>query len=270
VVGATRAKVNRYEMARQWGTVTVEINALMSKKPRQGVSLLFGDPHLHAGLRLPEKSFTINHQLMDTAAYAVEVAELVGVTNSLPVLYFKCGESGIDFCDRLISSQSRLEVALVKGGRLNRSQWLHIRRVAERLGNAPIHITAKSILQMDEIVQICHRHRRMYDGLGIIVIDGLERISAEKIGSDSLSSIHGLPPLLAELANELQTPIVGTYCEIETFESAEPHCLSARISVEPFDNLDQATETSSLSLELLRAMTEHLTWSELTPVSASP
>jgi replicative DNA helicase len=179
-----------------------------------GMSICLGDPaNLNTALALQADYLTSNLRQTDTAKYVADVVEFVGVTCQLPVAFFKCSDTSIDLQNRLVSSISQLELAIIASDKMDEGQRQLAKQAEERLANAPLDINVKPSITIDDITSGSRRLYRTYDGLGIILIDGLHLVVSRENGVPVESDLSGIKLELAALAAELRTPIIATYRE---------------------------------------------------------
>ncbi|MFN5029117.1 MAG: DnaB-like helicase C-terminal domain-containing protein, partial [Burkholderiales bacterium] len=78
-----------------------------------------------------------------------------------------------------------------------------------KLNTAPIHIDETPALNALELRARARRMWRMYDGLGLIVVDYLQLMSSTGSGENRATEISEISRSLKALAKELKVPVVA-------------------------------------------------------------
>ncbi|MFA6442998.1 MAG: DnaB-like helicase C-terminal domain-containing protein, partial [Sterolibacterium sp.] len=93
-----------------------------------------------AGLQAGDMIVVAGRPSMGKTAFALNIAEHVGVDLGLPVAIFSLEMSGPQLAMRFLSSVGRLDAHRIRTGRLNDDEWDKMTVALGKLHNAPIHI----------------------------------------------------------------------------------------------------------------------------------
>ena len=145
---------------------------------------------------------------MGKTTIALNIAEHVALGLGLPVLIYSMEISGTQIAGRFLSSISKVDQQRLRTGRLESRDWERLHVGFEKLNDAPIHIDETPALTA---IELCARASRMYSqygGLGLIVVDCLQLMSASISGENRTHEISEITRTLKALARELKVPIV--------------------------------------------------------------
>ncbi|MBV2234748.1 MAG: replicative DNA helicase [Sterolibacterium sp.] len=147
---------------------------------------------------------------MGKTAFALNIAEYVGVDLGLPVAIFSLEMSGPQLAMRFLSSVGRLDAKNVRTGRLNDDEWDRMTVALGKLHNAPIHIDDTGAITATELRGRARRLARQFGGkLGLIVIDYLQLMSSNKDNENRATEISEISRAIKSLAKELKVPIIA-------------------------------------------------------------
>jgi len=93
-----------------------------------------------SGLQPGDMIVVAGRPSMGKTAFALNIAEHVGVEMGLPVAIFSLEMSGPQLAMRFLSSVGRLDAHRIRTGRLNDDEWDKMTVALGKLHSAPIHI----------------------------------------------------------------------------------------------------------------------------------
>ncbi|MBP9218422.1 MAG: replicative DNA helicase [Sterolibacterium sp.] len=147
---------------------------------------------------------------MGKTAFALNIAEYVGVEMGLPVAIFSLEMSGPQLAMRLLCSVGRLDAHRVRTGRLNDDEWDKMTYALGKLHNAPIHIDETGAINSTDLRSRARRLARQFGGkLGLIVIDYLQLMTSTKDGENRATEISEISRSIKSLAKELKAPVIA-------------------------------------------------------------
>jgi len=176
-----------------------------------GVPTGFHDlDRMTAGLQPGDMIVVAGRPSMGKTAFALNIAEHVGVDLGLPVAIFSLEMSGPQLAMRFLSSVGRLDAHRIRTGRLNDDEWDKMTVALGKLHNAPIHIDETGALNATDLRARARRLARQFGGkLGLIVIDYLQLMSSTRDGENRATEISEISRSIKALAKELQVPIIA-------------------------------------------------------------
>ncbi len=146
---------------------------------------------------------------MGKTAFSLNLAEHVAVNLGLPVLIYSMEMGGTQIANRFLSSISKVDQQRLRTGQLEARDWDRLNQAMVKLNQAPIHIDETPALNALELRARARRMWRMYDGLGLIVVDYLQLMSSTGSGENRATEISEISRSLKALAKELKVPVIA-------------------------------------------------------------
>jgi replicative DNA helicase len=164
-----------------------------------------------SGLQKGDLIIVAGRPSMGKTAFALNIAENVGVHNGLPVGVFSMEMSGPQLALRMLGSISRVDQGKLRTGRnLNDEDWSEFATAVGKLQAAPIHIDETPALNSLELRARARRLHRQYGGLHLIIVDYLQLMSATNGKSENRATeISEISRSLKALAKELEVPVIA-------------------------------------------------------------
>lgn len=145
---------------------------------------------------------------MGKTAFAINLAIQVARHNQLPVAIFSLEMPAEQLIMRMLSAAARVEGNKLRSGYLNNTQWNALNEAAVELRNLPIYIDDTPSAKVGEIFSKC-RKLSSEKGLGMIVIDYIQLISAAKSSENRQQEVSEISRNLKALARELKVPVIA-------------------------------------------------------------
>jgi replicative DNA helicase len=145
---------------------------------------------------------------MGKTAFAINLAIQVARHNHLPVAIFSLEMPAEQLITRMLSAASRVEGNKLRSGYLNNNEWNTLNEAAVELRNLPIYIDDTPSAKVGEIFSKC-RKLSSEKGLGMIVIDYIQLISAAKSSENRQQEVSEISRNLKALARELKVPVIA-------------------------------------------------------------
>ncbi len=176
-----------------------------------GVPTGFADlDKMTAGLQPGDMVVVAGRPSMGKTAFALNIAEHVGVDLGLPVAIFSLEMSGPQLAMRFLSSVGRLDAHRIRTGRLNDDEWDKMTVALGKLHGAPIHIDETGALNVTDLRARARRLARQFGGkLGLIVIDYLQLMTSTRDNENRATEISEISRSIKALAKELQVPVIA-------------------------------------------------------------
>jgi replicative DNA helicase len=177
-----------------------------------GIATGFADlDSMTSGLQPGDLVIVAGRPSMGKTAFSVNIAENVALDSNKPVAIFSMEMGGSQLAMRMIGSVGRLNQHTLRTGKLEDDDWSRMTHALGRLNDAPIFIDETAALNSLELRSRARRLHRQNDGLGLIVIDYIQLMSAvgSKGGENRATEISEISRSLKSLAKELQVPVIA-------------------------------------------------------------
>jgi replicative DNA helicase len=177
-----------------------------------GISTGFHDlDQKTSGLQPGDLVIIAGRPSMGKTALALNMAEHVGLKMRLPVAVFTMEMSGAQLVTRMLGSVGRVDQHKLRTGRFADDQWKGLCDGVTKLNEALIFIDETPALN---VLELRARARRLHrtlggPGLGLIVVDYLQLMSATRQGENRATEISEISRSLKALAKELNVPVVA-------------------------------------------------------------
>ncbi len=162
-----------------------------------------------SGLQPGDLVIVAGRPSMGKTAFALNIAEHVGLEKGLPVAVFSMEMGSTQLAMRLIGSVGRLDQHRMRTGKLENEDWQRLTHAVGRLSEAPIFIDESAALNSLDLRARARRLHRQCGSLGLIVVDYLQLMSANGQGENRATEISEISRSLKALAKELSVPVVA-------------------------------------------------------------
>ena len=146
---------------------------------------------------------------MGKTAFVLSMARNIAVVHKEPVAIFSLEMSSQQLVSRLIASETELNSAKLKTGRLTQSEWHQLHSRIKALIEAPIYVDDTPALSIFELRAKCRRLKQKY-GIKVLVIDYLQLMTA---GADMRGNREQEVSLISRqlkiIAKELNIPVIA-------------------------------------------------------------
>jgi replicative DNA helicase len=187
-----------------------ELLARDSQSDITGVATGFVDlDKMTSGLQPGDMIVVAGRPSMGKTAFALNIAEHVGVDQRLPVAIFSLEMSGPQLATRFLSSVGRIDQGKLRTGRLTDDEWDRMTVALGKLHEAPIHIDETGAINSTDLRARARRLHRQFGKLGLIVIDYIQLMSSGREGENRATEISEISRSIKSLAKELQVPIIA-------------------------------------------------------------
>jgi replicative DNA helicase len=195
------------------GEVVERMEALLARDSPSditGVPTGFVDlDRMTSGLQAGDMIVVAGRPSMGKTAFALNIAEHVGVELRQPVAIFSLEMSGPQLASRFLSSVGRIDQSKLRTGRLTDEEWGRLTVALGKLHEAPIHIDETGAINSTDLRARARRLHRQFGKLGLIVIDYLQLMSSNGYGENRATEISEISRSIKALAKELQVPIIA-------------------------------------------------------------
>jgi len=146
---------------------------------------------------------------MGKTALALNIAEHVVVKERIPTAFFSLEMSREQLANRLLSMNSKINAQSIRTGNLKPNEWGELVESARILGESTLIIDDTPGISVREMRSKC-RKLKMEKGLGFIIVDYLQLMTAGGKGSESRQQeISEISRSLKALAREIECPVLA-------------------------------------------------------------
>ncbi len=162
-----------------------------------------------SGLQPGDMIVVAGRPSMGKTAFALNIAEHVGVEVGLPVAIFSLEMSGPQIATRFLSSVGRLDQNKIRTGRLTDDDWDKMTNALGKLHEAQIHVDETGAINATDLRARARRLHRKCGKLGLIVIDYIQLMTSTKDNENRATEISEISRSIKALAKELECPIIA-------------------------------------------------------------
>ena len=145
---------------------------------------------------------------MGKTAFALNIAHNAALKAKSKVALFSMEMSKEQLIQRMIASESRVDLNKLKNGNLDEEEWPKVITAMEVLSKTEIFIDDTPGINVVELRSKCRR-LKMEKGLDMVVIDYLQLMEADLRGECRQQEISKISRSLKILAKELECPVVA-------------------------------------------------------------
>jgi replicative DNA helicase len=162
-----------------------------------------------SGLQPGDMIIVAGRPSMGKTAFALNIAEHVGVHVGLPVAIFSLEMSGPQLATRFLSSVGRMDQNTIRTGRLTDDDWYKMTNALGKLHEAPIHIDETGAINATDLRARARRLHRKCGKLGLIVIDYIQLMTSSRDNENRATEVSEISRSIKALAKELEVPIIA-------------------------------------------------------------
>ncbi|MFZ9346767.1 MAG: replicative DNA helicase, partial [Burkholderiaceae bacterium] len=162
-----------------------------------------------AGMQPGDLLIVAGRPSMGKTSLALNIAEHVAIVEQAPVAVFSMEMGAEQLAMRVLCSVGRLDAQKVRTGRLSEDDWTRLTQAMGKMKGARLYIDETPALNPLELRSRARRLSRQYGGLGLIVVDYLQLMSASSSGENRTTEISEITRSLKSLAKELGCPVLA-------------------------------------------------------------
>ncbi len=177
-----------------------------------GIATGFSDlDRMTSGLQPGDLVIVAGRPSMGKTALAINIAEHVALSGNQPVAIYSMEMGATQLAMRMLGSVGRLNQHDLRTGRLQDDDWGRLTHALGKLNDAPIFIDETAALSALDLRARSRRLHRQHGGLGLIVVDYLQLMSAPggKASENRATEISEISRSLKALAKELRVPVIA-------------------------------------------------------------
>lgn len=144
-------------------------------------------------------------------AFMMNIIQSVCVNRGAPSLVFSCEMSQDRLISRLIYAMARINYKMVATGQIpTKIELMRMRDAATKVDAAPLYISDKSALTIDDMLTTARRHKRDYN-IKFIAIDYLQlmRSTSKKAQQSKNNEVSEISAACKQIAKELNLPVLA-------------------------------------------------------------
>ena len=188
-------------------------NLSKNKGSVRGVSTGFVDlDRILSGFQKSDFIILAARPSLGKSSLAVDFTRSVSIKENLPVGFFSLEMSTDQMIDRLIASESNVDLWKIRTGYLSDSgennDFTRIQHALDSLSNAPIYINdsaTTNVLQMRAMA----RRLQAENGLGLLIVDYIQLIEPRNSSDSAVRQVTEISRSLKGLAKELNVPVLA-------------------------------------------------------------
>ncbi len=161
-----------------------------------------------AGLQPSDLIVIAGRPSMGKSAFAIGIAEYVGVVEKAPLVIFSLEMSKEQLVQRMLCSHAKVDAHKVRTGYLATSDWPRLTAAAGKLSEAPIFIDDSPAISVMELRAKARRLKAHHD-IKLIILDYLQLMRGTANIENRQQEISEISRSLKALARELHVPVIA-------------------------------------------------------------
>ena len=145
---------------------------------------------------------------MGKSAFAINIAVNAALKSQKSVVYFSLEMSKDELVNRILASEAMVENSKIRTAQLDDNDWISLTNAAGSLSETKIFLDDSSGYTPIELRAKCRKLKLEHD-IGLIVIDYLQLMEANKANSSRQADISEISRSLKVLAREIGVPIIA-------------------------------------------------------------
>ena len=193
------------------------------KESITGIPTGFSDiDRMTSGLQPSDLIIVAARPSMGKTAFAISIAEYVGITRNTGVAIFSLEMSKEQLVQRMLCSQARVDAQKVRSGFLPASDWPKLTKAAGLLSSSRIFVDDTPAVSVLEIRAKARRLKANND-IQLIVLDYIQLMRGSTRSESRQQEISEISRSLKSLAKELQVPVIALSQLSRAVESRQDH-----------------------------------------------
>lgn len=174
-----------------------------------GVATGFYDlDRLLCGLQPGDLIIIAGRPAMGKTSLGLTIAHQVALQHQIPVAIFSLEMSRVQLVQRMLCAEAMVDQQKVRSGYLTEEDWVRLTKAATRLAKAPLYIDDTPVLSPRELRAKARRLQQEV-GLGLIVIDYLQLMQANRRAENRQQEIAEISRSLKSIAKDLNVPVLA-------------------------------------------------------------
>ncbi|WZL73109.1 replicative DNA helicase [Clostridiaceae bacterium 35-E11] len=161
-----------------------------------------------SGLQKSDLILVAARPSMGKTAFSINVAQNAAIKADASVAIFSLEMSKEQLVQRMLSSESHIEIQKIRTGTLNEDEWPRLAKAMGPLAQAKVFIDDTPGISLMEMKAKCRR-LKMEQGLDMVLIDYLQLMSGDGRTESRQQEISNISRGLKGLAREMDCPVVA-------------------------------------------------------------
>lgn len=161
-----------------------------------------------AGLQKSDLILIAARPSMGKTAFALNIAQYVGVHKQLPLAIFSLEMSKQQLANRLLCAQAMIDAQKLRTGQLEQDDWGKIAEALAPLSSAPIYIDDTPGITAMELRAKC-RKLKLEKNIQLVIIDYLQLMSGSGNSNSRQQEISDISRALKGIAREIDVPVIA-------------------------------------------------------------
>ena len=162
-----------------------------------------------SGLQKGDLVIVAGRPSMGKTSFAMNIAEHIAIEEGLPVAVFSMEMGAEQLGLRVLGSVGRINQNHLRTGKLTDQDWEHLTVAIEKTRDTQLFIDETPALSALELRSRARRLHRTCGGLGLIMVDYIQLMSAPNNMENRQSQISEISRGLKSLARELDCPVIA-------------------------------------------------------------
>lgn len=162
-----------------------------------------------SGLQKGDLVIVAGRPSMGKTSFAMNIAEHIAIEEGLPVAVFSMEMGAEQLGMRVLGSVGRINQNHLRTGKLTDEDWEHLTVAIEKTRDTQLFIDETPGLSALELRSRARRLHRTCGGLGMIMVDYIQLMSAPSNNENRQAQISEISRGLKSLARELECPVVA-------------------------------------------------------------
>lgn len=162
-----------------------------------------------SGLQKGDLVIVAGRPSMGKTSFAMNIAEHIAIEEGLPVAVFSMEMGAEQLGMRVLGSVGRINQNHLRTGKLTDQDWEHLTVAIEKTSETQLYIDESPALSAMELRARARRLHRTCGGLGLIMVDYIQLMSAPNNNENRQAQISEISRGLKSLARELDCPVVA-------------------------------------------------------------
>ncbi len=145
---------------------------------------------------------------MGKSAFALNMATNAALKANAAVVYFSLEMTKEELTGRILASEAMVDSQKIRNGKLEDNDWINLTNSAGTISEAKIFLDDSAGYTPMELRAKCRKMKMEHD-IGLIIIDYLQLMNANKVSASRQADISEISRSLKMLAKELGVPIIA-------------------------------------------------------------
>jgi replicative DNA helicase len=149
---------------------------------------------------------------MGKTAFALNIAQHVGLHLKKPVLIFSLEMSKEQLAQRMLCSEAEIDSQRIKTGKLQANDWVGLSEAMGKLYDAPIYIDDSPVLTITDLRAKCRKKAMQVGEIGLIVVDYLQLMEGNVKGGNDANRVNVISAIsrgLKGIARDINAPLIA-------------------------------------------------------------